>query len=78
MDESRVKVLDCKDHRILQTSHWNTYTIGLQCSGKPKHFVSYLGKYVKCKLSNEKSIRECDIKILHTKKGKEYPDYHTS
>lgn len=76
MDESQVKVQDHKDPRILHISHWNTYTVGLQCSSEPKRFVPYLEKYVKYKLSNEKSMRESDIKIFHIKKSKEYPDYH--
>lgn len=74
MDESQVKVQDHKNPQILQISHWNTYIFGLQCSSKPKH--SYLGKHVKYKLSNEKFMRENDVKILHIKKSKEYPDYH--
>lgn len=76
VDESQGKVQDRKDHWILQISHWNTYTFGLQRSSKPKHFVSYLRKYVKYKLFYEKSMRKSDIEILHIKKTKEYPDYH--
>lgn len=76
MDKSQVKVRDHKDHKILQISHWNTYIFGLWSSSKPKHCVPYLGKYVKYELSNEKSMRESDIKILHIKESKEHPDYH--
>lgn len=76
MDESQVKAQDHKDHKIRQISLWNTYTFGLQHSSKSKHIVSYLGKCVKYKLSNEKSMKDSDTKIRHIKKSKEYPDYH--
>jgi len=76
MDESQVKVQDHKDHKILQINHWNTLTFGLQSSSKPKHFVSHLGKYVKYKLSDKKYMRVSDLKILHIKTSKEYPNYH--